>query len=505
MPFIIKTAPNGQKLRILIDTGTSKNYIKDFPFLKGVQFVKYPFFVKSINGKNSINRFCKMSLLKNVSTFYILPQLNSFDGIVGYDFLKQINAKIDIAKNLLSYYGGHENLQVVTQESINTISIERSSDSKDTISIEKSSVPKEAQTRFNSLISRHTDAFAAPNRSLPYNTSIKATIRTTTEDPIYTKSYPYPISATEFINKEIRSLLEDGIIQKSCSPYNSPIHVVNKKGVDKEGNPNLRMVIDFRKLNEKTIPDRYPIPDTSVILANLGKSAFFTTLDLKSGFHQILMNEKDRQKTAFSVNNGKYEFCRLPFGLRNAPSIFQRTIDDILREWIGKCCYVYIDDIIIYSPDLGSHLRDIETIIINLENAGMRISTEKSRFFKTEVEFLGFTVSHLGIKTCPNKIKDILNYKKPENLRALRSFLGLSGYYRRFIKDYANIAKPLTKYLRGENGQVGTPNSKKIKLTLDPEALSAFEKLRNILASDDVLLQHPDYSKTFELTTDQLP
>lgn len=489
MPFILKTASNGQELKILIDTGTSKNYIKDFPFLKSVKSVKSPFYVKSINGKNLIKKYCKLSLFNNISTFYLLPQLSTFDGIVGYDFLKEIGAKIDIEKSTLFFTGGQEKLQLVTQKQTNIL-------------IEDSSVPKEYEKQFNSLISKHEDAFANPNRALTYNTSIKATIRTTTEEPIYTKSYPYPISATEFINSEIQSLLNDGIIQKSCSPYNSPVHVVSKKGVDDNGKQKLRMVIDFRKLNEKTIPDRYPIPDTSVILANLGKSTFFTTLDLKSGFHQILMSKNDRHKTAFSVNNGKYEFCRLPFGLRNAPSIFQRAIDDVLREWIGKCCYVYIDDIIIFSPNAETHLRDIETIITSLQKSGMKISSEKSKFFKDEVEFLGFTVSSLGIKTCPNKVKGILNYKKPETLRSLRSFLGLSGYYRRFIKDYASIAKPLTRYLRGENGLIGTSASKKVNITLDEEASLAFEKLKNILASDDVLLSHPDFNKSFELTTD---
>lgn len=105
----------------------------------------------------------------------------------------------------------------------------------------------------------------------------------------------------------------------------------------------------------------------------------------------------------------------------------------------------------------------------------MKVSTEKSKFFRTEVEFLGFTVSRSGIKTCPSKVRDILNYKQPETLRALRSFLGLSGYYRRFIKDYAEIAKPLTQYLRGENGLIGTSSSKKIKISLNPDAVSAFE------------------------------
>lgn len=490
MPFITKKSSNGQELKLLIDTGTSKNYVKDFPFLKGVKENSKSFYVKSINGKNLINKHCKLSVLSHISTFYILPKLSTFDAIIGYDFLKEINAKLDLVNNVIIHKGGEEKFYLSNNKEVNSIFIE------------KSSVPPTSKTDFDKMILKHLNAFAEPNRTLTFNTSVKATIKTTTNEPIYSKSYPYPVSATEFINKEIKSLLQDGIIQKSCSPYNSPVHVVNKKGVDDHGKQKLRMVIDFRKINEKTIPDRYPIPDTSVILANLGKASFFTTLDLKSGFHQILLHENDRQKTAFNVNNGKYEFCRLPFGLRNAPSIFQRAIDDILRDYIGTICYVYIDDIIIYSPDAKSHISDIESIISKLESAGMRISTEKSKFFKSEVEFLGFTVSQHGIKTCPSKVQDILNYKTPETLRALRSFLGLSGYYRRFIRDYASIAKPLTKYLRGENGQIGTASSKKIPISLDEDGLSAFDKLKRILASDDVLLLHPDYDKSFELTTD---
>lgn len=146
------------------------------------------------------------------------------------------------------------------------------------------------------MINNSINAFADPNRAFTYNTNVEAAIRTSTEEPIFSRSYPYPMSASEFINKEIKDLLRDGIIRKSCSPYNSPIHVVTKKGLDQNGKQKLRMVIDFRKINDKTISDRYPIPDISVILANLGKSRFFSTLDLKSGFHQINLREKDRQK-----------------------------------------------------------------------------------------------------------------------------------------------------------------------------------------------------------------
>ena len=150
------------------------------------------------------------------------------------------------------------------------------------------------------------------------------------------------------------------------------------------------MVIDYRKLNSITIPDKYPIPEINEVLANLGRNKFFTTIDLKSGFHQIPLREADIEKTAFSINNGKFEFVRLPFGLKNAPSIFQRALDDILREHIAKRCYVYIDDIIIFGKDEKEHFENIEVVFKTLENANMKVQLDKCEFLQQEVEFLGF-------------------------------------------------------------------------------------------------------------------
>lgn len=161
-----------------------------------------------------------------------------------------------------------------------------------------------------------------------------------------------------------------------------------------------------------------------------------------------------------------------------------------------------MDDIIIFSPDERSHLEHIQIILNKIEKAGMRISATKSNFFRPKVEFLGFVVTKDGIKTCPGKVKDIREFRMPESLKSLRSFLGLSGYYRRFIKDYADIAKPLTRYLEGENGNVSARKSKNVKIVLNNEAMTAFNKLRTILSSEDVLLSYPDYDKQFELTTD---
>jgi hypothetical protein len=227
-----------------------------------------------------------------------------------------------------------------------------------------------------------------------------------------------------FVNSEVCKLLDDGIIRPSRSPYNNPLWVVDKKGHDSDGNRNKRLVIDFRKLNDKTIDDKYPIPDISVILSNLGKAKFFTTLDLKSGFHQIQLAQRDREKTAFSINNGKYEFCRLPFGLKNAPSIFQRAIDDVLRENIGKFLHFYIDDIIVFSSTADDHLRHLEWVLKRLIDANMAVSIEKSIFFRESVEYLGFVVGRNGITTCKSKVEAIASFPEPQNLFELRSFLG---------------------------------------------------------------------------------
>lgn len=171
--------------------------------------------------------------------------------------------------------------------------------------------------------------------TLPFTTTIEATIRTVDNNPIYVKQYPYPMSDQDFVNRGIEKLLENGMIQKSFSPYNSPICTVPKKGVNEDNNkPKRRMVIDFQKLNSQTITDRYPIPDINMTLQNLGRAKLFSNIDLESGFHQILIRESDREKTAFSLNGAKYEFVRMPFGLKNAPSIFQRCVDDILRPYL---------------------------------------------------------------------------------------------------------------------------------------------------------------------------
>jgi ribonuclease HI len=397
---------------------------------------------------------------------------------------------IDLRQGIISYDNGEERLQFTSCVDVNHTDAEQDE------------IPVIIKRQLKSLLEENKGVFADPDEALPYNTSVVATIQTVDDNPVYSKLYPYPVGLSEFVNKEIKELVENGIIRPSTSPYNNPIWVVNKKGCDDQGNQKRRLVIDFRKLNLKTLDEKYPVPDINNILSNLGGATYFTKLDLKSGFHQILLREKDREKTAFSINNAKFEFCRLPFGFKNAPGIFQRAIDDVLREKIGAFVYVYIDDIIIFSKTAEDHLNHIAWVMKCLHQANMRVSSEKSEFFKPQVEYLGFIVSREGIRTCPEKVAAIKNFPEPSNLFEVRSFLGLASYYRRFIKDFATIAKSLTNILKGEHGSVSSSRSKGVKICLDEEQREAFHRLRQILSSSDVILPYPDFGKPFELTTD---
>lgn len=375
------------------------------------------------------------------------------------------------------------------------------SESVNNMILRTSHLPLEQRNKLEDLIGRVPNLFSDPDKRLTFTTTVKGEIRTYNNEPVYSRPYPYPMCLKDEVDSQIKQLLEDGIIRPSRSPYNSPVWVVPKKE-DASKQKKYRMVIDYRKLNSVTVPDKYPIPEINDILSNLGRNVFFTILDLKSGFHQIPLREKDVEKTAFSVNHGKFEFTRLPFGLKNAPSIFQRALDDILREHIGKRCYVYIDDIIIFGSSEKEHFMNLKLVFETLEKANMKVQLDKCEFLQSEVEFLGFLISKDGIRANPKKVRAIVDFPLPCTVKDLRSFLGMAGHYRRFIKDYAKITKPLTTLLRGEDGHVSKTLSKAKLVQLNGQAVEAFNKVKNSLVSEDVLLSFPNFEKEFELTTD---
>jgi len=220
------------------------------------------------------------------------------------------------------------------------------------------------------------------------------------------------------------------------------------KKKDASGERKWRMVVDYRKLNEKVIKDRYPMPLINDVLDSLGRAKYFSTLDLASGYHQIEVKQEDIPKTAFSAEGGHFEYVRMPFGLNNAPATFLRLMNNIFGELLGKCCLIYMDDIMVYSTSLQEHVTDLEKVFKKLAEANFKLQLDKTAFLKKEVEYLGHVVTQKGIR--PNPIEAIKRFEIPKIRKQIKSFLGLLGYYRKFIRDFAAITKPLTRQLKGK-------------------------------------------------------
>lgn len=563
IPYVSIQTTKGE-LKFLVDTGANKNYIS--PIHVNIENCKDEptSTVNNMAGQHTINKSASIDIfrIKKKLKFYIFKFHKYFDGLIGYESLRDLKATLNTANNTLKigrklimmkkmFPDEHklnlteQNFQfiqlpvrkkgsfVIDQEvnmkhftilpglyeaskgkaivAIHKISNENETEininelefGQDYYEIEKiplknnqckydiraDHLNEREKTALSDVISRNREVLYCEEDNLTFTHKIKHKIRTTDNIPIHTKSYKYPKVYEDVVRQQVDKLLKDGIVRESISPYTSPVWVVPKKS-DASGQKKFRLVIDYRKLNEKTISDRYPIPEITDILDKLGRTSYFSTIDLVSGFHQIQLDEEDIEKTAFSINSGKYEFTRMPFGLKNAPATFQRVMDCVLREEIGICCLVYMDDIIIFSPSLEQHKIDLDRVLNKLRDANLKIQLDKCEFFRKEVQFLGHTFSEDGVRPNQDKIDTIKNWPIPETEREVRQFLGILGYYRRFIKDFARLVKPLTSLLRKEND-----------FEITPEIKECFEKCKQILMRDPVLI-HPDFSKEFILTTD---
>lgn len=339
------------------------------------------------------------------------------------------------------------------------------------------------------LIRDNCDLFQLPNEELTSTKAVSHKIVTTDDQPVNIKQYRFPPAHKSEIDTQISKMLDNKIIQTSVSPYNSPLWIVPKKA-DSKGNKKWRLVIDFRALNEKTLGDAYPLPNITDILDQLGSAKYFSVFDLASGFHQIPMSEADAQKTAFSTPFGHYEFKRMPFGLKNAPATFQRLMDKVLSGLQGIELFVYLDDIVIYASSLTEHNKKFSKLAERLRSANLRLQPDKCEFLRKEVAYLGHIISEQGVKPDPQKIEAVKRFPRPKNPKNIKQFLGLAGYYRRFLNNFSKTAKPLTALLKKDQTFEWR----------EPQE-TAFVTLRDQLCTEP-LLQHPDFTRPFILTTD---
>lgn len=301
----------------------------------------------------------------------------------------------------------------------------------------------EWKTRVIGKLNNISEVFSHHDLDFGCTSAVKHHIPLHDNTPFKQRARPIHPQDFEAVRRHLRELLEAGIIRESSSPFASPIVVVRKK------NGEVRLCIDYRKLNLQTIKDAYPLPNLEESFSALTGSKWFSVLDLKSGYYQIQMEEEDKAKTAFVTPLGFWEFNQMPQGVTNAPSTFQRLMERCMGDLHLKEVLVFLDDLIIYSDTLEEHERRLLRVLNRLKEYGLKLAPEKCRFFQKSVKYLGHIVSEEGVQTDPEKIETVKAWPVPQTLKQLRSFLGFAGYYRRFIKDYSVIAKPLNDLTRG--------------------------------------------------------
>src|SRR6218665_2774057 len=281
-------------------------------------------------------------------------------------------------------------------------------------------------------------------------------------------------------------MLRQGLIERLCSEWASNVVIVTKK----DGTP--RFCVDYRALNNKTRKDSYPLPLINECLDTLGGASWFSTFDLRAGYHQVALHPKDRHKTAFLTRGGSYQFCVLPFGLCGSPANFSRMMGLVMTGLNFAICLIYLDDIIVFAADMDTLLERLTQVLARLSAANLKLKPSKCHLLQRRVLFLGHIVSGEGIATDPAKIEAVQRWPTPTKLKEVRAFLGLCTYYRKFVPEFAHVARPLHALTK-----------KDVKFAWTEECNAAFDQLKKLLTEAPVLMLPRDGENTSWTPTPQ--
>lgn len=450
------------KLSCLIDTGAECSLIRES-------------IATSVPGKRTLNNLQlkgvggqSITSSQTISTIVALDEISidvdlhvisdmSYDIILGVDVLRIPGVKISITNDSISVrreYFVHQIEKMCPLDVIDT-------DLTDS-------------TPLTSILKKYNEYFDA-NAPLKLVQTGNLTIRLKDPQRVVQRR-PYRLAPIE--REKVKNIISDlkskGIVRESCSPFASPILLVKKKNGDD------RLCVDFRELNSNTIRDHFPLPLIQDQIDKLGKAKYFTTLDMKSGFHQIPIDNTSIEKTAFVTPDGQYEYVTMPFGLCNAPSVYQRAINKALGDYKDTLALVYIDDVIIPSETVEQGLHHLDLVLQKLTEAGFCFNKSKCKFLKTTIEYLGNVIENGNVKPSPYKISALKNSKPPTSVKQVRQFNGLAGYFRRFIPNFSQLMVPLYKLTKKDSKWQWTTDHEKIRqqiityLTSDP-ILSIFD------------------------------
>ena len=363
-------------------------------------------------------------------------------------------------------------------------------------SMDLSALTEPEQANVKSLLQKYSSVFATHEGDLGCTNLLSHDIPLLDDVPVRQRYRRIPPSEYEAVKAHINQLLEAQVIRESGSPYASPIVLVRKK------DGSLRLCVDYRLLNSKTRKDAFPLPRIEESLDSLSGARWFSTIDLASGYNQVPVAEQDRPKTAFCTPFGLFEFNRMPFGLCNAPSTFQRLMQRMFGDQQGQSLLLYLDDIIVFSSSVDQHLQRLEMVLGRLQREGLKAKVEKCAFFQQQVSYLGHVISSQGVSTDPKKVEAVANWQRPRHVSELRSFLGFASYYRRFVEGFAKLAKPLHQLvadLAGTKSRKGS--SQALEAAWTPQCEESFRALKAKLVSAPVLA-YADFSRPFIVEVD---
>lgn len=418
--------------------------------------------------------------------FFVLDTLSE-PAILGFDFLAANDGSIrwssgkvtfslqgEVVENVSGFDSSEDHLLVTRANNAHINSLIKTKFNLDTVQKEQMQAVTE---KFNDVLADKLEAGGCalvPPQAIDTGDSA----------PVFTPARRLSHQRRLALRAKIAEYLISGVMVHHSGPWASPAHMVRKKDND------WRFCSDYRRLNLITRRDVHPIPNIEAMLSALSGSAYFTTLDLVSGYHQIPIDKETQDKTAVITEDGLYAWTSLPFGLANAPAMFQRIMQSVLGDKLNRSAMVYIDDIVIFSPTWEDHLRDVEEVLTCLRNHKFQVKRSKCQFGASEIAFLGHIVNGEGVKPDPENIAAIVDCPAPSNLTQVLSFLGLANYYRKFIEGFAEMARPLHDLTK-----------KDVPFVFGPLQTSAFERLKVALTSSP-LLAHPKFDRGWIINVD---
>jgi RNase H-like domain found in reverse transcriptase/Reverse transcriptase (RNA-dependent DNA polymerase)/Integrase zinc binding domain/Retroviral aspartyl protease/Integrase core domain/Retrotransposon gag protein/Chromo (CHRromatin Organisation MOdifier) domain len=488
----------------LIDSGSTHSFVNPSVLQAEHHHIVFtnPMIVMVANGERMVTDSKCEAMQFSIQGFEfqhdlrLLP-VKGYDVILGLDWLSKLGPmKIDWSQQWVEFKLGPETVKLQVKGNESELhcceAVELSSEWKPHSELlvaqiwlceGQSSKENQVPMELEEVLKKFVAVFETPTQLPPKRAVDHSITLFPNSQPVNLRPYRYSHFQKCELENIIEELLKTSVIRPSASSFASPALLVKKK------DGSWRLCVDYRQLNAMTVKNKYPIPIIDDLLDELNGAKVFSKIDLKAGYHQIRMKESDIHKTAFRTHQGLYEYLVMPFGLTNAPATFQALMNQVFHPYLRKFVLVFFDDILVYSTDLLEHKTHLSLVLQLLLDHQLCAKRSKCEFGVSKIEYLGHLITGEGVATDPGKIQAMVEWPEPRTVKELRGFLGLTGYYRKFIKNYGSISKPLTELL------------KKNSFNWSQESSTAFQALKQAMCQAPVLAM-PNFNEPFVIETD---